>query len=106
MPRRYSNGTFCLKATLSFRKQRSFFRHGIVIAQCLFLASKDPINLDAKMLSAKQQQWIKKRLVTIDDSQGIILTDNLNPLEHLQTRKAEHYRQVLLDWFGTDLLIR
>lgn len=72
----------------------------------IFLASKDPINLDAKMLSAKQQQWLKKRLVTIDDSQGIILTDNLNPLEHLQTRKAEHYRQVLLDWFGTNLLIR
>lgn len=72
----------------------------------IFLASKDPINLDSKMLSTKQQQWLNKRLVTIDDSQGIILTDNLNPLEHLQTRKAEHYRQVLLDWFGTDLLIR
>ena len=72
----------------------------------IFLASKKPINLNSKMLSTHQQQWLKNRLVNINDSQGIILSDNFNPLEHLQTRKSEHYRNVLLGWFGADLLIR
>ena len=39
-------------------------------------------------------------------SRGVILTDNFNPLEQLQTRKAEHYRHMLVDWFGRDLLVR
>ena len=72
----------------------------------IFLASNEPINMDSEMLTAKQHQWLNQRLVTIDTAQGVVLTDNLNPLEHLQARKAEYYRQVLLDWFGADLLIR
>ncbi len=72
----------------------------------IFLASKDPINIESKMLAKKQQLWLSNRVITIDETQGVVLTDNFNPLEHLQTRKAEYYRQVLLDWFGTDLLIR
>jgi spermidine synthase len=72
----------------------------------IFLASKNPINLNSEVLSSKQRQWLNSRLISIDASQGVVLSDNLNPLEHLQTRKAEHYRQVLLDWFGTNLLIR
>ncbi len=72
----------------------------------IFLASKKPINLNSEVLSSKQRQWLNSRLISIDASQGVVLSDNLNPLEHLQTRKAEHYRQVLLDWFGTNLLIR
>jgi hypothetical protein len=42
----------------------------------------------------------------LDEAQGVILTDDFNPLERLQTRKAEHYRRILVDWFGTDLLVR
>lgn len=72
----------------------------------IFLASNDPISLDSKVLSKQQRNWLAKRLVDIDINQGVVLTDNLNPLEHFQTRKAERYRQVLLDWFGSDLLIR
>lgn len=72
----------------------------------IFLASKNPVNLKSKMLSTHQQQWLNNRLVNINDSQGIVLSDNFNPLEHLQTRKAEHYRNILLGWFGVDLLIR
>lgn len=72
----------------------------------IFLASTYPIDLDSAELSSRQKQWLKNRLVQVDASQGLVLTDNLNPLEHLQTRKAEHYRQVLIDWFGTDLLLR
>ncbi len=30
----------------------------------------------------------------------------LNPLEHLQTAKAEYYRYVIVDGFGPELLVR
>ena len=72
----------------------------------IFLAANSPINLDSDRLSTQQIQWLKRRYILVDESKGFILTDNLNPLEHLQTRKAEHYRQTLVEWFGADLLIR
>jgi spermidine synthase len=72
----------------------------------IFLASDTPLTLDAKSLTAQQSDWLKARLVTVDRSRGIVLTDNLNPLEHLQTRKAEHYRHMIVEWLGTDLLVR
>jgi hypothetical protein len=51
-------------------------------------------------------QWLAQRQFSVNSSLGTILTDNFNPLEHLQTKKAEHYRHVLVEWFGTDLLVR
>ena len=72
----------------------------------IFLASNQPINLSAPSLNADQADWLNRRKFTIDNSNGIVLTDNFNPLENLQTRKSEHYRHVLVDWFGNDLLVR
>jgi spermidine synthase len=72
----------------------------------IFLASSQPINLTSPVLNTEQAEWLDKRKFTVDVSNGIVLTDNLNPLEHLQTRKSEHYRHVLVDWFGNDLLVR
>jgi len=73
----------------------------------IFLATKNqPIDLDAKTLLASQSIWLKERLFTVDNRNGVLLTDNLNPLEHLQTAKAEHYRHVVVDWFGPELLVR
>jgi hypothetical protein len=42
----------------------------------------------------------------VDETEGVLLTDNLNPLEQLQTRKAEHYRDLQVEWFGADRLVR
>lgn len=72
----------------------------------IFLASNNPINLNSKALQPEQAQWLKQRVFNVDKSDGIILSDNFNPLDHLQIEKAEHYRHVLVDWFGSDLLIR
>ncbi|PZN83486.1 MAG: SAM-dependent methyltransferase [Candidatus Methylumidiphilus alinenensis] len=72
----------------------------------IFLAGKRAIDLDSKSLSTDQASWLQKRLVNVDKSQGSILTDNLNPLEHMQIAKAEKYRQILVGWFGADLLVR
>jgi spermidine synthase len=72
----------------------------------IFLASSQPIDLASHSLNVGQADWLNKRKFTVDTSNGIVLTDNLNPLEHLQTRKSEHYRHVLVDWFSNDLLVR
>jgi spermidine synthase len=72
----------------------------------IFLASSQPIDLATPTLTIGQADWLSQRKFTVNASNGIVLTDNLNPLEHLQTRKSEHYRHVLVDWFGNDLLVR
>ena len=72
----------------------------------IFLAGSQTIDLTAPSLSQNQTKWLNDRKFNIDPSEGIVLTDNLNPLEHLQTRKSEHYRHVLVEWFGSDLLVR
>jgi len=72
----------------------------------IFLAGNLAIDLDSKSLSTDQASWLQKRLVNVDKSQGSILTDNLNPLEHMQIAKAEKYRQILVGWFGAGLLVR
>jgi spermidine synthase len=72
----------------------------------IFLASSQPIDMASPSLTAAQAEWLKQRKFTVDASNGLVLTDNLNPLEHLQTRKSEHYRHVLVEWFGNNLLIR
>jgi len=72
----------------------------------IFLASSQPIDLASRALNSEQADWLNKRKFTLDASNGIVLTDNLNPLEHLQAHKSEHYRHLLVDWFGNDLLVR
>ena len=72
----------------------------------IFLASRQPIVTAAGSLTAQQSEWLRQRLISVDRGEGVVLTDNLNPLEQLQTRKAEHYRHMIVEWLGTDLLIR
>jgi spermidine synthase len=72
----------------------------------IFLASGNPIDLGSPTLDAGQAAWLKNRSIALDEGQGVILTDDFNPLERLQARKAEHYRRILVDWFGRDLLVR
>lgn len=72
----------------------------------IFLASSQPIDLSSPSLTTDQVDWLSKRKFTVDASNGIVLTDNFNPLEHLQAHKSEHYRHVLTEWFGNELLVR
>ena len=79
---------------------------GEVFNDFIFVAASHPIDMASNPLSTDQAAWLQDRVITVDKSQGFILTDNLNPLEHLQTAKAEKYRQILVGWFGADLLVR
>lgn len=72
----------------------------------IFLAANQPIDLNSKLLLPDQAAWLKTRQIPLDNTKGVILTDNFNPLEHMQIAKAEQYRHLMVDMFGTDLLIR
>ncbi len=72
----------------------------------VFIASNRSVNLEASHLSARQRVWLKQRLINLDQSKGIILTDNLNPLESLQTRKSEYYRLMMVELIGLNQFIR
>lgn len=72
----------------------------------IFLASQNAINLTPKELNAEQIAWLDHRIFKLDSSQGIILTDDFNPIESLQTKKSEYYRRFVVDWLGADLLVR
>ncbi|MDF1584602.1 MAG: fused MFS/spermidine synthase [Methyloprofundus sp.] len=72
----------------------------------IFLASDTKINYQTKQLKTKELAWLELREFQVNQTEGVILSDDFNPLEHLQTRKAEHYRHVVVDWFGANLLIR
>ena len=72
----------------------------------IILASQQPLNLASTELFQEQKNWLTERLFSVDKALGVVLTDNLNPLESLQTAKAEHYRRFIVDWLGPELLVR
>lgn len=72
----------------------------------IFLATNYAINLEEETLPSTHSTWLKQRLLDIDQSKGVILTDNLSQLELLQTRKSEYYRRIIVDSLGTAHFIR
>ncbi|MFO7579887.1 MAG: SAM-dependent methyltransferase, partial [Nitrosomonas halophila] len=72
----------------------------------IFIASNHDLSIYGGTLSRSQQAWLVARLLDINLDRGIILTDNFNPLEQLQTRKAEFYRRLIVDAVGIDHFVR
>lgn len=82
----------------------------------IFLAASFPISITpdnhpeesarTNRLRYDQSRWLQQRLVSLDWSRGVVLTDNLNPLESMQTRKSEQYRGLMVDSFGLNHFIR
>lgn len=72
----------------------------------IFLASGWPLDVTAPGLSPEQSAWLRQRAFQVDQGPGTVLSDDFNPLEHLQARKSERYRQTMVEWYGKDMLIR
>jgi len=90
-----------------FPEQKTFISEpGKNFNDFILLASRYPIEIDSTTLLPEQTAWLQKRLLTVDKDKGVVLTDNLNPIEHLQTAKAEYYRHFIVDWLGPELLVR
>lgn len=90
-----------------FPHQKAFISDpGTDFNDFIFLATNHAMNLNDESFPKTHRTWLKQRLVNIDQSQGVMLTDNLSSLEHLQIRKSEHYRRMIVDLFGTSHFIR
>ncbi len=50
--------------------------------------------------------WLREREVNVPGDGGTIITDDFNPLEYQQIAKAEHYRDLLIQRVGRDVLFR
>lgn len=72
----------------------------------IFLASRQRFSAGTGNLNPEARMWLNQRKISLDDSAGTVLTDNFNPLEHLQVRKSERYRALLVEWLGHELLVR
>lgn len=72
----------------------------------IFLATHEAWDLETASLTGKSYDWLKQRLLVLDQVQGVVLTDNLSQLERLQIRKSEHYRRMIVDSLGVNHFVR
>ena len=74
----------------------------------VMLASMEPLEIDPDAAANKPRllERLSRHEQEIPPESGFVITDDYNPLESMQVRKAEAYRERLLTWIGSDLLIR
>ena len=90
--------------TEAFRYTRSYITvPGLDFNNFVFYASDQPIlqsDIDERILA-----WLSKRELNLNPQDSFVITDDFNPLDSMQIRKAEAYRQKLLERVGTQLLL-
>ena len=71
----------------------------------IILASDQPLEAESKRLTSAMLTWLEARETEVDSAGGILITDDYNPLESLQVKKSEHYRQQVAEWLGPEVLL-
>lgn len=69
----------------------------------IFLASNQTMELDVNSRD-QRTQWLIDHQYALSEEGGIVISDDYNPMESLQVRKAEHYREVFLKRVSAELL--
>lgn len=72
----------------------------------IFLASNKPLVLEAQGVDLRTIEKLKQHEFQFAKSDGLVITDDFNPLEYLQTPKTERYRELLVGRLGKELLLR
>lgn len=72
----------------------------------IFLASNKPLILDEQRTDRRTIEQLNNHEFHFPKDDGIVITDDFNPLEYLQTAKTERYRKLLVGRLGKDLLLR
>ncbi len=70
----------------------------------IFLASRQSLMLDPDTQD-KATKWLQDHEYAMNDAGGIIITDDFNPMESMQVRKAESYRKIFMDRIAPELLL-
>ena len=71
----------------------------------IILASDQPLEAESKRLTSAMLSWLEARETDVGSAGGILITDDYNPLESLQVKKSEHYRQQVAEWLGPEVLL-
>lgn len=69
----------------------------------ILLASNAVIELDANSRDPRSQ-WLTDHQYALDEQSGVLITDDYNPIESMQLRKAEAYREIFLKRVAPELL--
>ncbi len=88
-----------------FPHVRTFTTEAEDFTDFVFLASRAPLDL-AIHRDDPRVYWLMGHEHRFGATDGFIITDDYNPLDRLQVRKAEAYRQIFLERIAFDLLIR
>ena len=88
-----------------FPHLRTFTTEKTEFTDFVFLASENPILLDASS-SDRRVQWLIEHEHTVPDADGFTITDDYNPMESRQVRKSEAYRKLFLERIAFELLLR
>lgn len=67
--------------------------------------SNSPLQISPEKDSKQISNWLKNHEFHFPDAAGLIITDDFNPLESMQVKKAELYRKYLVDRVGKDMLL-
>ncbi|MBS3951564.1 MAG: fused MFS/spermidine synthase [Methylomicrobium sp.] len=70
----------------------------------IFLASNQPVVLDSAD-SDPRVKWLLDHQYVIDYADGILITDDFNPMESMQVRKSEAYRKIFMQRIDPELLV-
>ena len=71
----------------------------------VFLASQEPLQIEEHG-EDRRIRWLLDHEHSIDDSLGVTITDDYNPMESRQVRKSEIYRKHFLERIAFELLLR
>jgi spermidine synthase len=70
----------------------------------IMLASNSEIDLDANSRD-QRSQWLTDHQFVLSEEGGLLITDDYNPMESMQLRKAEAYRELFLKRVAPELLL-
>ncbi len=88
-----------------FPQVRVFITDKNEFTDFVFLASGEPIHLDP-ISEDRRIRWLLDHEHTILSNESFTITDDYNPMESRQVRKAEVYRKHFLERIAFDLLLR
>jgi spermidine synthase len=90
-----------------FPQIRAFITEKREFTDFIFLSSSAPLTMPDDP-EDKRLQWLleRDRTASIPEDGAILLTDDFNPLETMQIRKAEEYRKIFMERIAFDLLLR
>ncbi|MCP9468664.1 MAG: fused MFS/spermidine synthase [Nitrospira sp.] len=88
-----------------FPHVRTFTTDPTDFTDFVLLASGAPLDLEYYR-DDPRVSWLMQHEHHLQDTGGFIITDDYNPLERLQTRKAEAYRTIFMERIAFDLLLR